>query len=135
MFTKYSIAKPFIVLICVVGFCGILFFASPNDLKYFVRCPFHSITGLYCPGCGSLRGCYAIIHGDVLKALDYNFFMVLSIPFLAYSLALFFIREITKKPSKGKYIKPVYLWSLLISILVFWILRNIPVYPFNILAP
>ena len=32
------------------------------------RCPFHAITGWWCPGCGGTRAMLALLHGDVAGA-------------------------------------------------------------------
>lgn len=36
------------------------------------RCPFHALTGWYCPGCGSTRAVEAAFRGDVEQALHNN---------------------------------------------------------------
>jgi len=41
-----------------------------------VVCPFRLVTGLPCPGCGSVRAWTAFAHGDVAAALGHNPFAV-----------------------------------------------------------
>ena len=45
-------------------------------------CIFHSITGLYCPGCGAGRACYSILHGRFLDAFCYNPLMTVLLPLI-----------------------------------------------------
>jgi Ca2+/Na+ antiporter len=99
------------------------------------QCPFHLLTGYYCPGCGSLRGLHSLVHGNIIGALRNNLLMVISFPYLIYSFVLFSYKEISGKELKRVFIKPVYIWLLLAFILLFWVLRNIPSYPFSLLAP
>ena len=35
-------------------------------------CPFHALTGFYCPACGNTRSVLALLHGDVLSALRFS---------------------------------------------------------------
>ena len=41
----------------------------------FVPCPFHAITGLWCPGCGMTRALHHLLHGDVAGAVSSNLFL------------------------------------------------------------
>jgi len=41
---------------------------------HFPTCPFHQMTGLWCPACGLTRGTYQLLHGHVAAALSYNVF-------------------------------------------------------------
>ena len=44
-------------------------------------CPLHATTGLWCPLCGGLRAVDALVHGDVVAALQLNLLVVLLVPF------------------------------------------------------
>lgn len=35
-------------------------------------CPFHTITGFLCPGCGITRVCMSLAEGDIARAYSYN---------------------------------------------------------------
>jgi len=108
---------------------------DPSVPGMFPPCPFLTLTGLYCPGCGSLRAIHQLLHGNLGNALAFNPFAVLASPFLVYgglSYAAFRIR--------GKYLPRIFLpapwiWILCAAIVVFGIARNLPVHPFNLLAP
>src|SRR4029078_4699770 len=41
---------------------------------HFPTCPFHQMTGLWCPACGLTRGTHQLLHGHVAAALSYNVF-------------------------------------------------------------
>ena len=46
-------------------------------------CPFHRLTGLYCPGCGNTRSVLALMDGDLLLSLRYNISPLLILTLLA----------------------------------------------------
>ena len=41
---------------------------------HFPTCPFHQMTGLWCPACGLTRVTYQLLHGHVVTALSFNVF-------------------------------------------------------------
>jgi len=45
---------------------------DPSDNAVLPTCPFRSLTGWWCPGCGLTRAVHHLVHGDVLGALRYN---------------------------------------------------------------
>ncbi|WP_108823317.1 DUF2752 domain-containing protein [Dysgonomonas sp. Marseille-P4361] len=100
-------------------------------------CSFKALTGLECPGCGGQRSVHFLLHGEVLEALRYNAFFVIALPFLAYFYVMFILVYVLKQE---KYLKSFVFTSwfgfgLLIVVVLFFILRNIPVSPFLYLAP
>ena len=103
---------------------AILLRFDPSRTKWMPRCLFHTLTGLYCPGCGATRSLHALLHGHVAAALRWN---VLAIPLLVF-LALLLWR-----PQWG--LRRAVTYPALAVIVLFWILRNIPYHPFTLLAP
>lgn len=124
----------FCMAIISAGICLYLFKPAPGGI--YPPCPFYFITGLYCPGCGTLRGLHSLLHGDVVKALDLNPLMVLSIPFVIYLLLSNLNIKVRGRILVKRYaFSPVFYNILLVTIFSFWVLRNINTYPFTILAP
>lgn len=72
----------------------VLYLYSPESLQ-IPRCPFLQLTGWQCPGCGSLRGIHALLHGDLGRVLQLN---VMLMPALLY-LALLVLLELTRSQS------------------------------------
>jgi len=108
---------------------------DPATSGIFPPCPLRYLTGWYCPGCGSLRAIHQLLQGNLRAAWALNPLTVLLLPFLTYgfvSRALFEIR--------GRYLPTIFLpavWirALCAVIILFGIARNIPVPPFEMLAP
>lgn len=129
--TKYLLAA-FILAFLLVAV--LLWQFDPNQVgNPLPPCPFNWLTGLYCPGCGATRALHALLHGDLEKAFSMNPVFVLALPVVV----LLLLHQMATLP--GSLIKAVHFFSdarpwawLLIS---FAILRNLPWYPFSLLAP
>jgi hypothetical protein len=75
------------------------------------------------------------MRGHLAAALGLNSHMVLSMPFIGYFFVSGAMLAALGHSLRGFFVKPVFIWMLLGVILVYWVLRNIPVYPFSLLAP
>ena len=120
-----------------LGLAGaaLLRFVDPARTTLVPPCPFHLATGLYCPGCGSLRALHHLAGGDLLGAIGLNALAVLLVPVLLWHLA----SRIAQAGSRHRL--PSVLDAalagrvVLASVVVFWVLRNLPFLPFRLLAP
>ena len=121
---------------CTLGCCGlaVLYYWDPSGSS-FPLCPLRAFTGLYCPGCGMTRGLHQLLHGNVAAALAYNPLIVLIVPIVLYWL----LSEIVLVGWKRELPRPRptarQLWIVLVVVIAFGVLRNIPSYPFTLLAP
>ncbi len=111
-------------ILALAGLLTSLYLFNPLTSGIFPPCPFHYLTGLHCPGCGSLRAMHRIMHGDVTGALTMN-------PLLVMSLPLFPIAILRRSWLYARWLP----MAVLIAILLFGVLRNIPAWPFVLLAP
>ena len=94
-----------ILILCVY------FYFDPSD-HFFPRCPFLSMTGLECPGCGSQRAIHALLHGDLAAVWHYN--AALYVPCDVYD-------EYYYWAVNSRYV----IWGTGIVIILWWILRNL----------
>ena len=117
----------------VVGLALIYFFGDARTGAFFPPCPLHATTGLYCPGCGSQRAFSSLLHGDVLAALRFNILFVAAIPLLLYAAILTIANKFYT--SKNLFYKSGFATAVLLIVVVFGISRNLPYFPFNLLAP
>ncbi|MGH8109013.1 MAG: DUF2752 domain-containing protein [Arenimonas sp.] len=96
-------------------------------------CPSRWLTGLYCPGCGTTRALHALLHGDIVKAFSMNPVFVLASPIVA----LLILDQSTRLPQGltrlARFFSDARPWAW--GLIGFAILRNLPWYPFNLLAP
>jgi len=105
-------------------FLIVLFLFNPATHRFFPPCPVHYLTGLHCPGCGSLRAMHNLLHGHLVEAMSLNPLMVVSIPIVA----LMFLN-----PSwiYRKWVP----WTAMAVLIGYGIIRNAPLWPFMLLAP
>ena len=105
---------------------------EPGRTGFFPECPFRALTGIICPGCGSTRGLHHLLHGDIEKALLLNPLMFLLVPVLIFALVRHTNAVVTGQELKGNRVPAKYIWALFVVVLFFWIVRNLPGYPFPV---
>ena len=121
----------------IVGLLAIgtilIFFFDPASTRY-PPCFFKMITGLQCPGCGSARASYNLLHGNLLTAIDHNLLFTATLPLVVIDGAarLFFNRE--NSIQKFRVFNYITAWQVLLIVTIFWIVRNLPFYPFSLLS-
>jgi hypothetical protein len=122
------------LLAALAGAVLLLHTFSPEDFPFYPRCGLFTLTGFHCPGCGSLRALHHLTHGRVGAALDSNALLVCS---LALGCTWSVVRRIrnrpllsTSGPGVGRLVAVV-----LGAAFIFGLLRNLPWYPFPMLAP
>ena len=62
-----------------------LYFLDPSTSGLFPACPFRALTGMYCPGCGTLRALHGLLHGNIAGAFMLNPLTVLILPLVIYA--------------------------------------------------
>jgi hypothetical protein len=113
-----------------------LFCFDPSRYHFYPVCIFHQTTGLLCPGCGSLRALYHLLHGRIAIALHFNLLLVLSLPLIAAFTALWFLKE---RRNQSSPLPARVVWAGLIAMLLiglaFGVWRNLPGSPLAMLPP
>jgi hypothetical protein len=61
-----------------------LFLFNPETAGLFPPCPSRWLTGLSCPGCGTLRALHHLLNGNLMIALGFNPLMIASLPLLGW---------------------------------------------------
>ena len=102
----------------------LLYRFPPEKCRFWPPCIFNKLTGLYCPGCGNTRALAALLHGDIAGSLAKN---VLLIPALICLAVLGF------RPQSER--NPYFTGAIAVVVVVFSVARNLPWYPFTLLAP
>lgn len=98
---------------------------DPGQPGHYPVCPFLSVTGWYCPGCGTLRALHALTRGEVATGFARNPMTMLTLPFLVAGWAAWVVREARGGGRTGTV--PTWLpWLLAAGVLVFWVVRNLP---------
>lgn len=102
----------------------VLFFFNPSVYHFYPLCLFHRLTGLLCPGCGSLRALHSLLNGNVASALHFNALLVFCLPFLfVYGLRRI-LCSIRGEPTLK--LHKIWMLGLIAAAIVFGVIRNLP---------
>lgn len=113
----------------------LLYRVDPDGSSIYPRCPTWTLLGFHCPGCGTLRALHHLLHGDLAGAMARNPLMVLALPFLLHGAWALARQERTGRPLPRWMTSPRAGWILLGVLVGYGVLRNLPFYPFFLLAP
>jgi hypothetical protein len=121
------------------GASAFLYTVDPNRHAVYPQCLLYNTTGIYCAGCGATRAAYALLHGRVLEALRDNALFIGSLPLLvfvigSYVLSAWRTEAWPKIQINNRTLVQRGLWIILLM-LGFMALRNLPGQPFDWLRP
>ena len=98
-------------------------------------CPFRAVTGWHCPGCGSTRAAYLLLHGDIAGAMAMH---ALVLPFVVLVAAHRIAVAVPTAPAPGWLRHPTTIsqpavLGVAVTFAAFAVARNLS--PFAALAP
>ncbi len=120
--------------IAALGACGVAAVTDPYRGQG-IPCPFHALTGLWCPLCGSTRALHSLMHGNLGAAFARNPLFVVLLPLLVLSWAAW-MSESVGGPRLWHI--PNRRWvvvSLAVVVVLFWVARNLPFSALRVLGP
>lgn len=112
----------YVLILAVAAGCT-AWFLIENGM--YLPCPFRSITGYLCPGCGVTRMCLSVLQLDFARAFSYNSGVFIAAPFLMaliFKMTAVYIR--TGNWNAGKAWN-VLAYMILLFLVLFGILRNL----------
>lgn len=116
-------AAAFVVGMSVLWF---VYVVDPTRRMITPPCPYLTLTGLACPGCGLTRAAHFLLHGDIARAFAYNPWAFVTGP----ALLLFVLLPSMTDATRTLRVRTGLSWMMLVLTLAFWIWRNTPGYPF-----
>ncbi|MFD4791603.1 DUF2752 domain-containing protein [Streptomyces sp. NPDC058459] len=119
------LAGPAGVLAAVAGAFAYVGAVDPNQPGHYPVCPLYALTGLYCPGCGGLRGAHALAHGDLPGALHDNAAGVAAYVAFAVLWTVWAVRAAGGRPMRLT-LGRIPLWLAGAALLLFTVVRNLP---------
>jgi hypothetical protein len=127
-----SLFEPTAVAVAAAAAVSYVAAVDPNQPGHYPGCPVLSLTGFFCPGCGTLRALHALAHGDLVAAAGFNIMAVLAVVGLAVIWVQWTRRRWLGRPRTST-APPARLWALLVVVVAFTVVRNLP--PGAVLAP
>jgi hypothetical protein len=94
-------------------------------------CPTKALLGIDCPGCGSLRMLYSLLHGNLMTAARFNALGLVAVVLLVWAYLVWTYGRVTGRRIRSWQHQR---WSamLALSLVVIWfVVRNIPFAPFS----
>jgi hypothetical protein len=110
-------------------------YSDPAKLTMFPACPLLALTGIACPGCGLTRAFHSAFNGHIIPALDFNILMPVWALIFGYVFVSLLVLAVRGRGLPMWPTAPKFLWTFMIVLLAFGVLRNIPIWPLTILYP
>jgi hypothetical protein len=112
--------------------CGAVWLGDPTTPDGPLPvCPTKALLGIDCPGCGSLRMLYSLLHGDVFAAARYNFVGLIAVCFLLWAFGAWtYGRLVGRRITSWQHHR----WSAAVALVVvsvWFVIRNVPIAPFT----
>jgi hypothetical protein len=103
----------------------------PGESAWLPPCLFYKLTGLYCPGCGSTRMLYWLVHGHPLLAMRENALAMLVLPWVVWRLG---VQMLASPRGRERW---NWRWGMGFAgvLVAFMVARNVPAGPLCKLAP
>lgn len=111
--------RPVAVAAAAGAACLTVALVDPSEPGRYPTCPFLTLTGRWCPGCGTLRGLHHLLRGDVAAALSFNVLLVVAIPVVVWGWVAWVVPRL-RGPDSFALARP-----LLVVVLAYWLARNL----------
>jgi hypothetical protein len=115
----------------LVGGAGLAWIATaaiayrPEGTSLPVACPFHALTGLDCPGCGSTRSLGALARLDPITAMDHNLLVPVALVLLTVAWVRWLRARRSGVPAPELVRGPAAIVALAAVVVAFAVVRNL----------
>ena len=125
------LAAPLAVAAAAAGGCAVVWAANPTVPGGILPvCPTKALFGIDCPGCGSLRMVYSLLHFDLASAVHYNALGLVAVLLLVWAFGVWtYGRVVGRRVRSWQHLR----WSAptaLALTLVWFVVRNLGFGPF-----
>jgi hypothetical protein len=126
------LGAPLLVAATATCACAAIWLGDPTTPNGpLPTCPTKALLGIDCPGCGSMRMLYSVMHGDFLAAARFNALGVVALVLLVWAYGAWTYGRVTGKPvrswQQGR-------WSAMVTLVLvvaWFVVRNLPYAPFT----
>lgn len=111
--------------------CAVVWWADPTTAGGPIPvCPTKLLLGIDCPGCGSLRMLYSVLHGDLPAAAKFNALALAALVLLVWAYAAWLYGRVAGRRiwswQRHRWAAPL----TLLVVSVWSVVRNLPFGPF-----
>ena len=129
-----EVGAPLGVALAAGLMCGAVWMGDPTTPGGPLPvCPTKALLGIDCPGCGSLRMLYSLLHGDAFGAARYNALGLVAMLFLIWAyVAWAYGRLVGRQIVSWQNHR----WAAIVAlalVAVWFVVRNLPFAPFTAL--
>jgi len=126
-----SLAPPLAVAAAALGGCAVIWLANPTVPGGILPvCPTKALLGIDCPGCGSLRMIYSLLHLDVPGAMRFNALGMVAVLLLLWAYGVWVYGALAGRQVRSwQHLR----WSApvaLVLTLAWFVVRNLEFGPF-----
>jgi hypothetical protein len=114
------------VTVLLVASLVVLYAVDPTRHMVTPPCPYLTLTGIACPGCGLTRCLHFLLRGDLPRAFGYNPWAFVIAP----AAVAFFLLPTVATDARTLSLRTGISWVMLVVTLAFWVWRNTTAYPF-----
>ncbi len=129
-----SLAAPLAVAASTVLVCAAVWVGDPTTPHGPLPvCPTKALLGIDCPGCGSLRMLYSLLHGDLVAAARFNALGLAALVLLVWAYLAWTYGHVVGRRIRGWQHHRRSAAVTLALVTVWFVVRNIPFAPFTAL--
>jgi hypothetical protein len=126
-----ALASPLAVAAAAAGGCAVIWLANPTVTGGILPvCPTKALLGIDCPGCGSMRMIYSLLHLDVTSAIRFNALGVVALLLLLWAYGVWVYGRLAgRQVLSWQHLR----WSAptaLVLTLAWFVVRNLDFGPF-----
>lgn len=124
-----------LLLLALLGAALILRTHDPMQAREWIACPAWAWLGIHCPGCGATRAAHHLLNARLLLAAQNNaLLLLLGVPCIVF----FVVRELLLVATGSLLLVAPPVWiarGIVVALLIFVILRNIPIENLDAIRP
>ena len=125
---------PLLVGALAAGACAVVWIGDPTTPGGFLPvCPTKALLGIDCPGCGTLRMIYSLLHFDFISAVRFNALAVVALAFLIVAFAVWTYGSIVGRKISGWQHHRWAATVTMVLVTLWFVVRNLPFAPFTAL--